>query len=356
MKSGEAQFREVRMLHAFVNEMIGIPFLLTAAMVAPQRADESADKIIVRCSTQLRNAKTLSGTYTLRASGTKTFAGTVDFILEKDSKLVLEGKNTKEVFDGKIHLVADKNKKTYNLRDPRTSGIPYQVGFEGFTNIKGSPVMSFLDPKRSEMRTVDGSKVVAVTGSDRVVYISPESALPFGVSMMIGGTRYEIRFSNVVLNPVVQSGAFETVVPGDYTFVPYVSPSMIKVGIAASQMDNPAQEVVSANIKESEKQVLIFTNNNVPSRETISTLNRFATDLDDQRIGFTVIAQNGKPSGMDRTNKALKFVNDTAMGQNQIATAYGVTQFPSIIVVDRNGKVLHRQVGSETDFLLRVIR
>lgn len=336
--------------------MLGLPFFISAATMMPQRMDSSPEKIVARCATQLRNAKTLSGTYSLRASGAKAFAGTVNFVLEKDAKIALDGKNSKEVFDGKTHIVADKARKTYTVRDPRTSGIPYQVGFEGFANIKGSPIMSFLDSKKSDMRTVDGVPVVAVSGNDRIVYISPESALPYGVSMIIDGVRYEMRFSNVVLNPVVSAGTFDAIVPGDFTQVPYVTSSMIKVGKKAMTMENPGQSVLSANIQGSDKHVLLFTNSNVPSREAVTSLNRFASELDDQRVGFTVVAQGGKPSGMDKSNKALKFVNDMALMQNQIANAYGVIQFPSIVVVDRNGTVLHRQVGAETDFLLKAIR
>lgn len=336
--------------------MLGLPFLLGAVMISPQMTEDSPAKIVARCASQLRNAKTISGTYTLRTSGAKTFAGTVNFVLEKDSKIMLEGKNTKEVFDGKMHMVADKGKKTFTLRDVRTTGIPYQVGFEGFPIIKNSPVMSFLNAKRADLRNVDGQSMVAVTGDDRIVYISPESALPMGASLRMGGIQYEMRFSNVVLNPVVTPETFEALLPGDFTQIPFVTPSMIKLGDRALSMENAGQPMLTQFIGEKEKQVLIFTNSNAPSRESVSLMNRFAADLDDSRIGFTVIAQNGKPSGMASSNKALKFINDAALGQNQIASAYGVTQFPSVVVVDQSGKVIHRQVGSETDFLLKVIR
>ena len=334
--------------------MNGLLFIINTAGRLELHTEEELPSIVVeRCANYLKTGKILSGTYEIKATGEKKFTSTVDFILKKDNLVTLDGKSSQEIFDGKWHFVANKLEKTYVLKDPRITGIPYQVGFEAFTKVKGSGLEKVFDPSKAVATVFDGRPMVAIKQADRTIYISPQTALPYGVEMTLGAVNYELRFTKLDLNPNVAENSFRISPPVDYKFVPYDFPTMLKVGKKAPKLESPAQTALDALSTQHPTIVLIFVNENEPSKETLESMNKMAATKD--KISFVVITGSEKVAGSSKRLSNLNFVVDNSLGTKNLASAYGVAQYPSIYVTTDDGTLIHRQIGGTESFLQMVL-
>jgi outer membrane lipoprotein-sorting protein len=324
--------------------MVGINLAIAASLYGAKLQGNEAADIVKRCSAILGSAKTIQGSYYLSAEGDRRFFGRVKFHLKKDNMIKLSTTSTDDIFDGKNRYVIDRRAKTFDQRDIRIFGVPYVMGFEAFQVSKDVSFGAPLSADNAEMVKFDGRDAVKVSDPIRTLYIEKSTQLPLGFQYSDGAVKYTARFFEIKVDQEIPDSAFEVSSTEGLTEVPVVSAGMIKSGTAAPVVDSPAQKVITEMIGSKEAVVLAFLNRTDPSRELIQNLSAMA-GAKKSELGIMAIGNNRDVNRLYRGKLPFPMMIEQDLSSERLALSYGVTEYPAIIVLDKDGIVQHRQVG-----------
>lgn len=342
-------------------QMIGITFVLKAVialgtpnlgkvteLAAPQIDATSVARAYIE---KLKSAQTATGTYTIRSAGRQNFTGKVDFALSKDNQMWLNSRTTSEHFNGTTHILVDKLRETYRVRDPRVFGVPYLAGFEPFLKLNNSPLLKSIVATNSTVSQFEDQDLVALRFGNQTNYIDPVSKDVVAVVRQTEGSVVTYRFSNIDFNRRVDVSNFGFSSPASFKLVPNTSTSLIEIGSSAPTQESEVQSRLSKAIADRDLTLLIFANNNAPSIDLIKKVQTWSPSLS-QKVTPVVVTNVRKQADLAKSYRGLQFILDSSMSSESLLQVYGANLFPTVYLLDRDGKVLYRQIDGN-EFLLQ---
>ena len=323
--------------------------LISAVFLAAstgQRID--AQEVASRYLRQLQNASTVSGVYNLSLSGGAYGSGDVKFSLDREGHFRAMTSNSEEIFDGKYKYVRDLVRNTYKIYDSRAAGFPLLTGFEPLVQSKnierkldifngtGSPVVT----------TFEGTEAVQMAFGNQRRYINPASALPSGYTETVDGVQYKAVFKQVNLEPRLGPNPFAFTPRAGERQVPVLTSGLIPVGrqLQASKLRGVSNSILT---------VLVFVR---PSgAASVDAMNGLADLARRSRPKLNVLAVSTDTQNANQFFRGRR-TPVTTIQDNELARAAGVSQYPTMVVVDRDGRVVHAEAGGLEGTLKSVLQ
>jgi outer membrane lipoprotein-sorting protein len=302
----------------------------------------NAQEVADRYLRQLQNAQAVSGTFKLSVSGAAAGSSEAKFVINREGHFRVSTSSTEELFDGRYKYVRDLNKQTYKVFDTRAIGFPLLTAFEPL-------VQSPLIQNRTELFTGTGSPVASsFEGANSVQmafgnqrrYINPATALPAGYTESANGIDYKAVFTMVNLEPRPSASAFEfTIKPGERQ-VPVVTSGLMKVG---SVLPSGSESPLGGRFSNSILTVLVFTRaSGAASNDAMIGLCNLARQSQPK---LNVLAINSETQPAAQYFRGRRTPIPTIQDTTNLTQSAGATQFPTLVVVDREGRVLHAEAA-----------
>jgi outer membrane lipoprotein-sorting protein len=322
-----------------------------AAMIANPQVEQAGD-IVRRCNVSLTSAQTVVGNYLVAADGDQKFFGRVNFSLKKGSNLVLDSLRTTEIFRDNFQFVIDKRTKTYQVRDPRVFGVPYLIGFESFIDDDRISLKDYIKADQTSLVTFDGKLAAKVVNKYQTVYIDAVTALPAGYEYSVGGTKYLVRYRDVQLNKELKADTFSFTPSAGMKEVAVDSPAMLAINSLVPFKDSVASHKSLKTMIEGKKATVVafIGNEGAPSSELVNRMRELAKTAP-KELGMVVVSDKKDLRRIVQGRLGLNHIVETEISGNRLASVFGVSNRPSLYVLDSSGKVVHRQIGGSENLL-----
>jgi hypothetical protein len=247
--------------------------------------------------------------------------------------------------------VIDKRNKTYQLRDPRIFGVPYLLGFESFVDDKQTKLSSVLKPEGSTLVTFDGKLAAKVPTGDQVIYIDAKTALPVGCEYKVGATKYLLRYRDVQLNKDLRTDAFSFNPSSGMKEIPVDTLSMIKIGERAPSIDgSAAQKALGNYVSDKKVTVVAFVQSNSSASSAFVQKMRDLSKSSPKELGMVVVSNTRDTGKLVKGKLGLPLIVEGGV-KDLLTSAYGVTNYPTIYILDSEGVVRHRQIGGSESLI-----
>ena len=314
----------------------------------------SAEQVVRDSSQLLSSAKTISGVFYVASDSSA--AEKVEFNLAKPNKLSLVSVKKEDYFDGVNHSIVYPDKHQFETRDFRLTGLPYLIGFEAFvTQADGKPWPNLPQYGNAVVAQLDGTDVVKSGYSDGTesvtVYIDAQSKLPRGWDWMSGGHKSIIRIKSIEIDKALPLDAFSYRASSGFEQIPSTDTrALLAVGATVPDFRDTNGKRFFEVTKGNKATILAFFNPKyVPSTDILKPLEAVAKSYGSKNVGVVLASVGMKNSDIDRALKlhgGLKLPTfNLGMSREPTAAAYGVTVFPSVYLLDAEGKVVLRQIG-----------
>ncbi len=316
------------------------------ALSTGQRVD--AQEVANRYLRQLQNANAVSGVYNLSITGGTYGMGDVKFSLNREGQFRAMTSTSEEVFDGKFKYLRDLRRNTYQVFDSRSAGFPLLTCFEPMVQSKnirregdiftgtGSPVAT----------TFEGTDAVQMAFNNQRRYINPVTALPSGFTETVGGVQYVGIFKQVNLEPRLGQNPFNFTPRAGERQVPVVTDGLVAVGrtLPVTNLRGVSNSVLS---------VLMFVR---PSGSaSVDAMNGLADLAKRSRPKLNVLAVSTDNQNANQFFRGRRTPITTIQDEG-LARAAGVTQYPTMVVVDRMGRVIHSEAAGMEGTLKSVLQ
>lgn len=302
----------------------------------------TATDVVNRSFDLLAKADTIVGVYT---DTSVLGIATADFHLKKGSKLALIGKSLSEYSNGVDRATVDHKKKTYTVRDVRMYGIPYMVGLEGFTMNGKEPIAKPATVTDQKFDTFDGKQVASYRVRGATVYVDPSSLLPVGAVDGDGRQRHTYRFKNLKVNAPVSDSTF------DFSGNGYTKLEVREEGMAVKGSTVNLEDTEIGKLATGKRAVVVLFFSDQSSLSS-DALSKFVAMSKRTPKDVQLVAVPQSEGWQKKFKGKLGFPHfENGFGSSSYSARFGVTKYPSVFVLDSDGKVLHSQVGARPDQL-----
>lgn len=320
------------------------------------RHEEPKD-LLVNSNRMLAEAKTVSGVFYI--AGDTGPLEKVEFKLAKPNKLALTGPQKSDFFDGVSHYIVYPDKKQFEQRDYRVSGLPYLIGFEAFlAQADGKPWPNLPQYGNPKLIDLEGSPAIQTSytdGSESVtVYIDAATKIPRGWNWASGTRRSAVRFKNVELNKPQAADTYTYNPSSDFTQIASTDTrSTLAIGTQAPDFADVKGKRFYELMKGNKATVLAFINPKyVTSADILTEYKSMSDAYASKGVGFVLASVGVSDNDLKRVLKTYTPgskipVLNTGLTRDKGAALYGVTAYPSVFLIDQQGKIAHRQIGFE---------
>jgi len=320
------------------------------------RHEEPKDLLTVS-NRMLAEAKSVTGVFYI--AGETGPLEKIEFRLAKPNKLSLLGARKGDFFDGVNHYIVYPDKKQYERRDFRVSGLPYLIGFEAFVaQADGKPWPNLPQYGNAKLMDLEGSPAIQTSYTDGIetvtVYIDAATKTPRGWNWTNGTRRSAVRFKNVELDKPQPPDTYTYKPSADFTQIASTDTrTTLAIGAQAPDFTDTRGRHFYDFLKTEKATVLAFINPNyITSAEILSIYNSMSDAYSAKGVGFVIASVGASDKDLKRVLKTyapgLKVpVLNTGPSREKGAALYGVTAYPSIFLIDKQGKIAHRQIGFE---------
>jgi outer membrane lipoprotein-sorting protein len=312
-----------------------------SAIILPLTAIQTIDADVVasRYISLLQNSNTASGVFNVTVTGAMAGQGDVTFAINRDGQFRLTTLVNEELFDGKLKYSRDFNKLTYKVYDSRAAGFPLLTAFEPIVRSKS---VDLRDPlfsgKGSPISTsFDGTPAVEMAYGTQRRYINPATALPSGYTDAVNGVQYRAVFKQVNLDAQLGQNTFSfNPRPGERQ-VPVITEGLIAAG---QTLNLASSNDLSNRVGGSILTVLVFVRpSNAASADAMSGLADLARKSR-PKLNVIAVSSDNKTAAQYFRNRRTPV---PTIEDAQLTRAAGVTQFPTMLILDRNAKVIHAE-------------
>ena len=312
-------------------------------------AQTSPVQVAERYRDTLRSAQSISGSYTvvLRKEGIERM-GSVAFAVAKNGRSRQTTGVTDEIFDGNMLFTRNYATSTYTVKDKRIFGAPLIPGLEFFIdNSDYKSITQGINLNSAVNSTFAGAEAVQILGNSQQVFISPSSSLPLGF-VYEGGPSVTGTFNGLRLNSGVTDADFIFLPKTGERQVPVTTPGLIAVGSKLPTAANQAvRDAIRNMLADNKHAVLVFASRDSAASldlmKGIASINRGSNNT--ARAMAISSANNNIADKFQRSRPFIPVVIDAATSDLSLATACGVSLYPTVIVVNQAGTVVHAEVG-----------
>lgn len=324
---------------------------LFLALSSGQQVD--AQEVANRYLRQLQNARAISGVFDLSVSGVSFGSSEAKFEINRDGHFKVVTSSSEELFDGKYKYVRDLSKMTYKVFDIRATGFPLLTTFEPL--VQSDSIQSrgdlFTGTGSPVVTTFEGANSVQMVFGTQRRYLNPVTALPLGYTDTVNGLQYKAVFKQVNLEPRLGARAFEfSPKPGERQ-VPVVTDGLVKVG---STLPGATSPLLQGRLGNSILTVIVYTRaSGASSNDAMNALGNLARRA---RPKLNVIAINSEAQPAAQYFRGRRTPITTIQDSDNLTQSAGVSQFPTVVVVDREGRVVHAEAAGMEGTLQSVLQ
>ena len=314
---------------------------LILALGTGQQVD--AQEVATRYLRQLQNANAAAGVFSLSLNGAAVGTGEAQFAINREGQFRVSTTGSEEIFDGRYKYVRDIPKMTYQVFDSRSTGFPLFTPFEPIVQSKSiadRTVALFTGTGSPVVTQFEGANSVQMEFGSTKRYLNPSTALPSGFTMSAGGVEYKGVFKQVTLEPRLGNNLVTfSSKPGERQ-VPVVTNGLPKVG---TSLPGGADKSLAGRFSNAILTVVVYTRaSQAASNDAMIALGDLARK---SRPKLNVIAINSESQPASQFFRGRRIPVSTILDSTGLTQAAGVTQFPTMIVADREGKVVHAEAG-----------
>jgi outer membrane lipoprotein-sorting protein len=330
--------------------------MLTAALFLALSNGQQVDaqEVANRYLRQLKNASAISGVFSLSLGGAAIGTGEANFAINREGQFRVSTSGSEEIFDGRYKFVRDITKMTYQVFDSRSVGFPLLTPFEPIVQSKSisdrtAPI--FTGTGSPVVTDFDGASSVQMAFGDTRRYINPATGLPSGFTLNANGVQYKGVFKQVNLEPRLSNNTFVFEPKPGERQVPVVTPGLAKIG---AQLAGANDKPLAGSFSNTILTVVVYTRaSQTVSNDAMIALGSLARKSRPRLNVIAINSENQSPSQYFRGRKTpISTITDTA----NLTQAAGVTQFPTMIVVDRDGRIVHAEAAGMEGTLKSVLQ
>ena len=316
--------------------------LTSAVFLALQTGQQvDAQEVAARYLRQLQNATTASGVFDLSLSGVTAGQGTVKFAINREGQFRVTTAVNEELFDGRYKYSRDFKAQTYKVFDSRAAGFPLLSAFEPMVQSKNvqRTLEIFTGTGSPVITNFEGKDAIQMAFGTQRRYINPGTGLPAGYTDTVNGIQYKAAFRQINIDSPLSSDAFVFNHRAGERQVPVVTDGLISVG---KTLSIDASSPVASRMNGSILTALVFVR---PSNSaSADTMNGLADLARRARPKLNVIAISSDNQPAEQYFRGRRTPVPTLRAP-ELTSAARVSQFPTIVVIDRNGRVVHAEAG-----------
>jgi outer membrane lipoprotein-sorting protein len=319
--------------------------MFTSALILAVGTGQQVDaqEVATRYLRQLQNANAAAGVFSLSLRGGAVGTGEAQFAINREGQFKVSTTGSEEIFDGRYKFVRDIPKMTYQVFDSRSTGFPLFTPFEPIVQSKSiadRTVALFTGTGSPVVTQFEGANSVQMEFGATRRYINPVTALPSGFTMSVGNVEYKGVFKQVTLEPRLGDNTFTFAPKAGERQIPVVTSGLPKVG---SYLPGASEKPLAGRFSSAILTVVVYTRaSQAASNDAMVALGDLGRT---SRPRLNVIAINSESQPASQFFRGRRLPVSTIFDAAGLTQAAGVTQFPTMIVVDREGKVVHAEAS-----------
>ena len=343
--------------------MVTIGLFIAASAIQRNQAGD----VLAKSLLTLDRAKTVVGVFTQTSAGEHGIARG-EFHLKKDANLAVFSKLNSEICDGVMRTSIDRVRGTYTVRDVRVFELPYLPGFEGFTLNNGKSLVekfkneaitarTAAQPQNVRMTRMDGKDVVAYTVGGSNIFLDTVTAMPIGAEFRgENGKRVSMKFSNVKTDVNVPDNTFSFHGNEREQEVKVFQRGMMNVGNRLPVANTEGMAMLDKAMKGKRNSVILFFDDkNAPCGEMLQKMYQISKHCPkDVAVIGVARTKNWRKMFTGRLNFTV--IEDAEFTKDSIVGAFGVTNYPTLYVIDHQSEATYVQIGSNDGELNPILR